>query len=128
MYQRRLGTDVGRTARDLLATDVVKRDAVHAAAKSAAEQGMMTGADVEVIVPPGTLTKPSGLEVKDEHIYVTDTATSTFVVFDIVPPSGSISAHVLVIAHNFTKSADQCSIALIAFWLCLVPPSLFRFR
>ena len=43
---------------------------------------MMTGTDVEEIVAAGTLTKPSGLEVHGGLVYVTDTATSTFNVFD----------------------------------------------
>jgi sugar lactone lactonase YvrE len=43
---------------------------------------IMDGTDVEVVVAAGTLTKPSGLEVHNGLIYVTDTATSTFHVFD----------------------------------------------
>jgi len=42
----------------------------------------MDGTDVEEVVPAGTLEKPSGLEVKNGLIYVTDAATSTFYVFD----------------------------------------------
>lgn len=45
-------------------------------------RGVMTGTDVEDIVAPGTLTKPSGLEIYHDLLYVTDTATSTFHVFD----------------------------------------------
>lgn len=45
-------------------------------------EGVMDGTDVEVVVAAGTLTKPSGLEVHDGLLYVTDTATSTFHVFD----------------------------------------------
>jgi len=45
-------------------------------------EGVMTGTDVEVVVAPGALTRPSGLEVRGGLIYVTDTATSTFHVFD----------------------------------------------
>ena len=45
-------------------------------------EGVMDGTKVEVVVPPGTLTKPSGLEVHGGLLYVTDTATSTFHVFD----------------------------------------------
>ena len=44
--------------------------------------GFMNGTDVEVVVPAGTVDKPSGLEVRDGLIYVTDAATSTFYVFD----------------------------------------------
>jgi hypothetical protein len=47
-----------------------------------AGNAMMEGTDVEEIVAPGTLTKPSGLEVRGNLIYVTDAATSTFYVFD----------------------------------------------
>jgi hypothetical protein len=47
-----------------------------------AGNALMTGTSVEEVVPPGTLTKPSGLEVRGNLIYVTDTATSTFHVFD----------------------------------------------
>ena len=43
---------------------------------------MMMGTSVEEIVAPGTLTKPSGLEIHGGLIYVTDAATSTFNVFD----------------------------------------------
>jgi hypothetical protein len=43
---------------------------------------MMNGTGVEEIVAAGTLTKPSGLEIHDGLIYVTDAATSTFNVFD----------------------------------------------
>lgn len=43
---------------------------------------MMMGTDVEEIVPAGSLTKPSGIEVYGGLVYVTDAATSTFNVFD----------------------------------------------
>ena len=43
---------------------------------------MMTGSDVEEIVPAGTLAKPSGIEIHGGLVYVTDAATSTFNVFD----------------------------------------------
>ena len=46
------------------------------------EHGVMKGAALEVIVEPGTVTKPSGVEVKNDLVYVTDAATSTFHVFD----------------------------------------------
>ena len=46
------------------------------------DEGVMTGTDVEEIVAPGTLTKPSGLEIYNDLLYVTDTATSTFHIFD----------------------------------------------
>lgn len=42
----------------------------------------MNGTKVEEVVPAGTLTKPSGLEVHGGLIYVTDAATSTIHVFD----------------------------------------------
>ncbi len=45
-------------------------------------EGVMNGTSVEEVVPAGVLTKPSGLEVRAGLIYVTDTATSTFHVFD----------------------------------------------
>ena len=45
-------------------------------------QAVMLDTDVEEVVPAGTLEKPSGLEVYKGNIYVTDTATSTFHVFD----------------------------------------------
>lgn len=44
--------------------------------------GIMMGTDVEVVVASGVLTKPSGIEVKGDLVYVTDAATSTFHVFD----------------------------------------------
>jgi hypothetical protein len=47
-----------------------------------AGSGVMDGTQVEEVVAPGTLEKPSGIEVKGELLYVTDTATSTFHVFD----------------------------------------------
>lgn len=42
---------------------------------------MMMGTNVEVVVGEG-LQKPAGLEVKNDTIYVTDAATSTFHAFD----------------------------------------------
>jgi sugar lactone lactonase YvrE len=45
------------------------------------DSGLMTGVDLEVVVPPGVLEKPSGIEVKNDLLYVTDAATSTFHVF-----------------------------------------------
>ncbi len=44
--------------------------------------GVMNGTDVEEVVPPGVLTRPSGLEIHEGLLYVTDAATSTFHVFD----------------------------------------------
>ncbi|MBX3206107.1 MAG: hypothetical protein KF764_13630 [Labilithrix sp.] len=46
------------------------------------KNGVMDGATVEDVVPAGTLEQPSGIEVKNGLIYVTDTATATFHVFD----------------------------------------------
>ena len=47
-----------------------------------AKSGIMTGTNVEVVVPPGTLEQPSGLEFRNGSVYVSDAATSTFFVFD----------------------------------------------
>lgn len=47
-----------------------------------ADEGIMNGTAVEVVVAAGVLTKPSGLEMRGGLLYVTDTATSTFHVFD----------------------------------------------
>jgi hypothetical protein len=44
--------------------------------------GVMEGTNVVEVVAPGFLTQPSGLEIRNGHIYVSDTATSTFYVFD----------------------------------------------
>lgn len=44
--------------------------------------GMMPGTNVEEVVPPGVLEKPSGLELRGDLLFVTDAATSTFIVFD----------------------------------------------
>lgn len=44
--------------------------------------GFMDGTSVVDVVAPGVLKKPSGLEVRDGLIFVTDTETSTFHVFD----------------------------------------------
>ncbi len=46
------------------------------------DEGIMTGTDVEVVVEAGMLQKPSGIELKDGLVYVTDAATSMFHVFD----------------------------------------------
>lgn len=46
------------------------------------EQAVMKGSSLEIVVDAGTLTKPSGIEVKNDLVYVTDAATSTFHVFD----------------------------------------------
>lgn len=45
-------------------------------------QGIAQGTTVEEVVAPGVLQKPSGLEIKDDVLYVTDRATSTFHAFD----------------------------------------------
>jgi hypothetical protein len=47
-----------------------------------AESAMMEGTHVEVVVPPGALKKPVGLEVRAGLIYVTDAEGGTFSVFD----------------------------------------------
>jgi hypothetical protein len=41
------------------------------------------GAVIVDVVPPGTLDAPSGIEIRNELIYVTDNATSRFYVFDL---------------------------------------------
>ena len=46
------------------------------------DEGIFTGATLEVIVDAGTLEKPSGIDVRKGLIYVTDAATSMFHVFD----------------------------------------------
>lgn len=46
------------------------------------ESAVMEGTDVEVVVDAGTLEEPSGIEIKNGLIYVTDAATSSFHVFD----------------------------------------------
>lgn len=43
---------------------------------------VMQGTDVEEVIAPGVLEKPSGIEIKGGLLYVTDAATSTFHVFD----------------------------------------------
>jgi DNA-binding beta-propeller fold protein YncE len=43
--------------------------------------GVMGGVDLEEVVPAGALQKPSGIELRNDLLYVTDTATSTFHVF-----------------------------------------------
>lgn len=47
-----------------------------------AKNGVMEGASLEVVVPPGLLDSPVGIEVKNGLIYVTDAATSRFYAFD----------------------------------------------
>lgn len=47
-----------------------------------ADQCVMDGTNVEVVVTPGVVQRPSGLEVRGGFLYVTDAATSTFFVFD----------------------------------------------
>ena len=61
------GTEGGRLP---LRNEVLKKSAV------------IQGAVLEEVVPAGTLEQPSGIEVRNELIYVSDTATSTFHVFD----------------------------------------------
>jgi sugar lactone lactonase YvrE len=46
------------------------------------DNALMNGGTLKEIVGAGTLEKPSGLEVHDGLLYVTDAATSRFVVFD----------------------------------------------
>ncbi len=48
-----------------------------------ADQAMMNSATVMEIVPPGLLDRPSGLELHNDLLYVTDTAQSRFYVFDL---------------------------------------------
>lgn len=45
------------------------------------DSGVMGDTSVEEVVAPGVLEKPSGIEVKNDLLYVTDAATSTFHVF-----------------------------------------------
>lgn len=45
--------------------------------------GMMDGATLRELVPPGTLQRPSGLLLGDGKLYVTDNATSLIHVFDV---------------------------------------------
>ena len=47
-----------------------------------AGNAMMTGTDVEEMVPAGTLEKPSGLEIHKGLMFVTDAATSKVHAFD----------------------------------------------
>jgi hypothetical protein len=47
-----------------------------------AKSGVMDGAKLDPVVLPGTLEQPSGLEIHNGHLYVSDTATSTFFAFD----------------------------------------------
>lgn len=47
-----------------------------------ADQGYMDGTQVEEVVPPGVLVKPSGIELHGGLLYVTDAETSTFHVFE----------------------------------------------
>jgi len=46
------------------------------------KSAIMKNAVIEDVVPAGVLEEPSGIEVRNDLIYVTDTATSTFHVFD----------------------------------------------
>jgi outer membrane protein assembly factor BamB len=46
------------------------------------KSGMMDGTNVVEVVAPGALEQPSGLEIHNGHIYVSDTATGSFHVFD----------------------------------------------
>jgi len=46
------------------------------------KSALMKGAELEEVVAPGVLEQPSGLKVKNGLLYVTDTATSSFYVFD----------------------------------------------
>lgn len=44
--------------------------------------GVMLDPVLELVVAPGVLTQPSGLEVRNDVVYVSDAATSTFFAFD----------------------------------------------
>ena len=46
------------------------------------KSAVMKGGVIEDVVPEGVLEQPSGIEIRNDLIYVTDTATSTFHVFD----------------------------------------------
>lgn len=46
------------------------------------DDALMTGATLEEVVAPGVLDQPSGVEVRGDFVYVTDTATGTFYAFD----------------------------------------------
>lgn len=43
----------------------------------------MDGATLVDVVPPGTLTAPSGLELRNDHLYVSDNGTGKIVAFDL---------------------------------------------
>ncbi len=45
--------------------------------------GIMEGATLEDVVAPGVLKAPSGIELRDQLLYVTDAQTSRFHVFDL---------------------------------------------
>lgn len=47
-----------------------------------AKSAVMKNTTTEDVVPAGTLEQPSGIEIKDGILYVTDAATSTFYAFD----------------------------------------------
>jgi hypothetical protein len=66
----KLDTTTGTKGERLPKNEVLKASAV------------MEGTTVEDVVPAGTLEQPSGIEIKNGLIYVTDTATSSFHVFD----------------------------------------------
>jgi hypothetical protein len=65
----KLDTTSGRKGAPIPKNEILKASAI------------MEGTQVEEVVAPGVLTKPSGIELKGELLYVTDTATSTFHVF-----------------------------------------------
>lgn len=46
------------------------------------DDAIMEGTNLEVVVAPGTLERPSGIEIKGGLLYVTDAATSQFHVID----------------------------------------------
>jgi hypothetical protein len=47
-----------------------------------AASGVMDGAVLELVVAPGVLQQPSGIEVRGDTVFVTDAATGTFYAFD----------------------------------------------
>ena len=47
------------------------------------ERRRVNDAVLTVVVPPGLLEAPSGLEVHNDLIYITDNATSRFYAFDL---------------------------------------------
>lgn len=75
--------DTGNKRIARLDPSTAKPDGTIVAYEPMAVKQRMTGAAITDVVPPGTLDLPSGLELRDDVLYVSDAATSRLLAFTL---------------------------------------------